>query len=480
VLTPYVQATGADLYLVPAAGGASQRLVEGAAYPAWSPDGREIAFQSNRSGSWDIWCVASQGGQPRPVTADDEIDYMPSWSPDGRWIAFASSSGLRFAPADGSARPRLLLDARVSILSPKWSPDGRWIYFSWYQAGTAPSLWRIAFSPELAAGDAAGSIERISLGESSDASLALGGGGRLLAWSKVEYAPDIWELDVASGDLRQVTDTSCGEDYPHLSPDGRTLLVESSCGGGTGLWTIDLVDGARERLTPPETLARWPRWSPDGGSILYTSEERGSPVQLMTRSRRALDARPLLSISEEYKGNLTAPQWAPDGRRVTVTASLNPAGSEIDLLVVDRESLESAVVYQARGRIAGFPTFDSDGSVIFLHVEDDAEPRQLWAVPSRGGEPRQITHGELELSHPQGTPARPGEILVVVDHKNLALVSESTGDLTYLTRFDDSTVMIDYPSWGPDGRKVHFSLNRRVGDLYLIENPQPAAGNARE
>jgi eukaryotic-like serine/threonine-protein kinase len=480
LLTPYVQANGADLYLVPAAGGASQRLVENGAYPAWSPDGREIAFQSDRSGQWKIWRVSAQGGEPRPVTSDAEIDFMPSWSPDGRWIAFASTSGLRVAPADGSAPPHELLTARTAILAPRWSDDGRWIYFSWYRDGTMPSLWRLAFEPGAAGGTPA-RLERISLGESSDVGVAIGAGGRLLAWSKVEYAPDIWELDPASGSLRQITDTSCAEDYPHLAPDGRTLLVESSCGGGTGLWTIDLVAGTRERLTPPEIVARWPRWSPDGDTLAYVSQTEGGVVDLMLRFRRGLDARPLLPPTTPGERALLAPQWSPDGERLVFLGSASESFSTVGYLAtVDVASRAERIVYDPQELGLGFPTFAGDGAAILFQLEGDGESRQLWSVAASGGEPRRITRGTLELSHPQTTPARPGEILVVVDHENLALVSERTGELTFVTHLDDSTLVVDYPSWGPDGKKVYFSISRRIGDLYLIENPEPAGATSGE
>ena len=58
----------------------------------------------------------------------------------------------------------------------------------------------------------------------------------------------------------------------------------------------------------------------------------------------------------------------------------------------------------------------------------------------------------------------------MIDHKNLAVLSVATGELEYLTDYDDSMVIVDYPSWSPDASKVCFSLTRKVGDLILIES----------
>jgi hypothetical protein len=66
--------------------------------------------------------------------------------------------------------------------------------------------------------------------------------------------------------------------------------------------------------------------------------------------------------------------------------------------------------------------------------------------------------------------ADPDRILVVVDHKNLALLSVAKGTLEPLTRFDQSTPYVDYPSLSKDGTKVLFSMTLRTGDLFLLEN----------
>jgi Tol biopolymer transport system component len=94
-------------------------------------------------------------------------------------------------------------------------------------------------------------------------------------------------------------------------------------------------------------------------------------------------------------------------------------------------------------------------------------------VPVEGGEASEISKGNTrELSHPQWSPRDPDRVLVVVDHKNLATLSVATGTVIPLTRYDDSTRYVDYPSWSPDGRKVYFSMTRTVGDLVLLDNPE--------
>ena len=91
----YLSSSGGDIYLVPALGGTAARLVEDAHYPSWSPDGKRIAFMSNREGRIKLWTVAADGGAPERLTKGATIDYQPAWSPDGKWIAYGSGDPSR-------------------------------------------------------------------------------------------------------------------------------------------------------------------------------------------------------------------------------------------------------------------------------------------------------------------------------------------------------------------------------------------------
>ena len=82
-----------------------------AAHPDWSPISDEIVYQSPVSGSWDLYLVSVEGGEPQQLTADGGVEGLPAWSPDGQWIAYVSYDGaiwsLRLISRDG-ADDRLL------------------------------------------------------------------------------------------------------------------------------------------------------------------------------------------------------------------------------------------------------------------------------------------------------------------------------------------------------------------------------------
>jgi serine/threonine protein kinase/Tol biopolymer transport system component len=115
---------------------------------AFSPDGRNIAFASERSGSGEIWLANADGGAPRPLTSlgvDDIWNSTPVWSPDGEWIAFAAriagNQDVYVVPAEGGVPRRLTTDpAGDWVLG--WSADGHWVHVDSDRDGKS-GPWRV-------------------------------------------------------------------------------------------------------------------------------------------------------------------------------------------------------------------------------------------------------------------------------------------------------------------------------------------------
>jgi DNA-binding winged helix-turn-helix (wHTH) protein/dipeptidyl aminopeptidase/acylaminoacyl peptidase len=96
----------------------------------WSPDGRYIAYSSDRGGKYDIWIQQISGGDPIQITKGPDQNWMPDWSPDGRYIAYRSEEGeggIYITPALGGAG----LQRKITSFGyfPHWSPDGSRIVF---------------------------------------------------------------------------------------------------------------------------------------------------------------------------------------------------------------------------------------------------------------------------------------------------------------------------------------------------------------
>ena len=108
-------------------------------YPRLSPDGREVAFYSVRSGNRDVWVLGMDGGGELQLTSYPGIDCCPSWSPDGSRLVYASSRPTREfyeVPRQGG-EPRFIHRTNKLASVAEWAPDGKWLAFP------EDGLWRI-------------------------------------------------------------------------------------------------------------------------------------------------------------------------------------------------------------------------------------------------------------------------------------------------------------------------------------------------
>jgi dipeptidyl aminopeptidase/acylaminoacyl peptidase len=174
--------------------------------PAWAPDGRSIAFTSNRTANpddnynTDIWVVTADPAQApaeaRPVTRGDGPDQSPAWSPDGRSIAHTTVSDaaamlyatfhLAVSSADGGGTRVLTADLDRMIFSPRFSPDGKHLWFLLEDSGEQ-NLARIR--PQ------GGRIERVIGGEQVVSAFAPGADGAVAALiSTPRMPPEVFRL----------------------------------------------------------------------------------------------------------------------------------------------------------------------------------------------------------------------------------------------------------------------------------------------
>src|SRR5262249_28418166 len=103
-------------------------------FPAWTPDGKQVVFASDRGGRTNLWLTDVRGGKPRQLTDSPATDTAPCWSPDGKKIVFArdgkGNPHLCVSGADGSTLRALSADDGAVDLDPAWSPDGKSIAFA--------------------------------------------------------------------------------------------------------------------------------------------------------------------------------------------------------------------------------------------------------------------------------------------------------------------------------------------------------------
>ena len=317
---------GGGVFVMGATGESRRRVADFGYWPAWSPDGRELALASevldgpnSRNSLSELWVVHVDSGERRRVTEQDAMG--PAWSPDGRRIAFWGLRGDSFqrdlwsVAADGSesaagAAVTIFDDAPLDW-APKYSADGRWLYFLSTRGGTF-NLWRVPVDPQT--GGRRGEPEPITAPSSSVWPFSLSADGRRLVFTDRNVEGQILRapFDLArrqlAGPATAVFSGSFELREQKLSPDGEWILFVNE----DLPQHLHLVrpDGSGYRqLTEGTDRNRQGEWSPRGDWIVFqTNRTENSLAAIRPDGGGRLD----LPVGRA----LTTPRWSPDGGRI--------------------------------------------------------------------------------------------------------------------------------------------------------------------
>jgi Tol biopolymer transport system component len=182
------------------AAGPATKLISssrGDAGPHISPDGKQLAFQSERSGNWEMWVTDRDASNPVQLSSfRGPLVGTPSWAPDSRRIVFdvraSGKSELYIVNLEGGA-PKRFPTGTASASNPFWSPDGRWIYFSTERPDT---IWKAPVE--------GGASVRLVEGEGKIWPQASVDGKRVFFYKMVNGHSESWSASVDGGDEQPV------------------------------------------------------------------------------------------------------------------------------------------------------------------------------------------------------------------------------------------------------------------------------------
>ena len=322
------------LYIVASAGGSPRKVVDGDAVQPWfSPSGQRIVYWSNTGGQRDIYTVDAAGGKAVAVTNDAAIDWSPVWSPDGRFIYFSSDRGgamnlWRIAIDSSSGAPigppePVTSGVQASAGIPRFSKDGSRLVFRSRIASVNPAA--IPFDPlTLRAGTPTLLDTQNNVRLPSDVSPD----GKQIAYFSIgERQEDIF-VGPPGGTIRRITDDAPRDRGAVFTPDGRSLIFYSNREGKWGAWTIGVDGGGLRKIVIPAGGAVYPFVSPKGDTIVFVGDDGRSAFTAPVSSASPVQPTPLRggSVGGKY---FTAMSWSSDGARLTgylVTESGRPAG----------------------------------------------------------------------------------------------------------------------------------------------------------
>ena len=360
-----------------------------AAFPAWSRDGRFIAFRHQLDDVQKmhaISVVSAAGGPSRQLWSGDLILARGlDWSPDGGYLV---SSGR----APGTRQHRLLLltvaTGKIEWLTsplegsddsyPVFSPDGRAVAFV-RNAGTDPGIYLLRLDTRVPG--------RVMAAQSTLKRLAWSSAGQHLFFASEEGPGKdrLWKMSVPGGQVEPVSGTSAGASEPSIAKrGGRLVFLQSTL--DRNLYRADVDGDSRqsiERLPGTIRSETHPDISPDGARLAFVSDRTGHS-EIWTADARGADPRMVTSL----KSVTRHPRWAPDGQRLAFVG-LNAGSSNHDIYVVQgagggiRRLTDEPSTEQ-------WPTWSRDGRWIYF-TSDRTGIWQIWKVSDTGGLAVQVT-----------------------------------------------------------------------------------------
>jgi len=387
--------------------------------PAWSPDGREVAFTTNMTGRFNLWKVSAGGGWPIQLLESEDRQSGAVWSPDGKWIVFEQDFGggelydLFAIPSDGGAPINLTNTREVSESNAHWSPDG--------------SLLAISYRP------------------------------------KASSTTDVALLEWKSRRVRKITQEPTKNHEWHAaiwSADGKTIYAERNNAGYTDsdVYSIDVTTGRQENLTPHqgEVVYSVSSVSPDGHTLLITSNEKGG-----------YDNVALLDVLSKRRTWVTDAKWAasagafsPDSRSFTYTLN---ADGRTDIYLVDRNSGHRSKLPFPEGinYPAGNPTaYAPSGDRMLVSHQSSTEPADLWVYDVATQKLRQLSYSAVASLSPSRLPASQLVHYQTFDGKTISAFLWVPFNL----KRDGSNPGIVLPHGGPTGQTVD-SFNKTAAAL---------------
>ncbi len=461
-----------DLYLLPIGGGEAKRITSGPAWdcqPRFSPDGKQVAFISDRGGSDNIWLLDLASGKFRAVT--QETDWQlgsPAWSPDGNYLVarkfgpypgaddFIRGVALWMYHKDGGKGVELVKGRGETTINTgaSFAPDGHTLYFS-----SHPDRF---------------------------------------GYDKPTGRFQIFTFDTTTGEVRTLTSHYGGSLRPIVSPDGRYLVYARRHDAATGLrvrdlktqeehWLAAAVQRDDQQGFASDDVFPGYAFTPDSKAVVFTASGKIHKVDIATKAVTPIPFTAKVEqelgprITANYKvsdGLLTARQirWtnqSPDGKRLVFSAVgkiwvadlihvvTRGGTNEFPSIVADRPRRVTSTPPGAGREYE--PVFSPDGKWIAYVSWSDAEGGHLWKAPAEGGEPVRLSGIPAYYASPRWSPDGEKILFVMGSARDWLAQDEGVIALRWMPAAGGESREIvklpggyQAPSFSADGTRVYY------------------------
>jgi serine/threonine protein kinase/Tol biopolymer transport system component len=458
---------GGGIFIMGATGEAARRITTSCFNPAWSPDSKKLVCGSesvnftptSRGQLSELWIVEAESGQRKLLLAADGV--QPSWSPHGNRIAYWGMDGESAqrdiwtidpnAPDPSKTITRVTNDLAVDW-NPVWSPDGQHLYFG-SDRGGAMNLWRVRVDEE--SGEPRGEAEPVTVPARFSAHYSIGKLGTRMLYASIDQRES---LRIVGFD--PVTGATVGNARPVIggtflvfssavSPDGRFAAVTNR-GGQEDLFVVEIATGEIRQLTDDVARDRGVFWSPDGAKIYFYSQRDDNRYEIWCINA---DGSNLTRVTHTTGRSVWYPAVSPDGKKL---ACYNDEHTFLLDLTVPGAPLEQLPATH-QGSRPSFNAWSPDGTM--LAGELRGRPGVVvYTVADRTYRPV-TTAGNRPLWLPGGK-----EILYSENGK-LRIVHVETGAIRDVA----TTLGITGQSITPDARWMIYSDRQVEADVWMSE-----------
>jgi Tol biopolymer transport system component/DNA-binding winged helix-turn-helix (wHTH) protein len=469
--------TGYSIFVVPELGGTPKLIhTNSTKFPqhigishifSWSPDGGQLAISSVSPslGRPAISLVSLSDLSVRAISSPppDFSDGLPSFSPDGKAIAFIRSSGpgvvddVYVIPANGGDARRITFDNRMIASAPAWAPDGGDIIFVSGRAGVS-TLWRVSAS--------GGIPRRVEGVGTSVTSPAISLGGNRLAYTSVSWQLNLWSVQLATPAHilhrpQLLFASKGGTGFAHYSADGKRIAFESDQSGYDEIWTMNNDGSDPQQLTFLRGESGTPHWSYDGRFVAfdYRPAER-SEIYVVNYSggqARLLPTNP--------GGNNTVPSWSRDGKWIYFASSRGNKAAQI----WKAHFPDGGAIQLTQGG-GTYPIEGADG---FVYYSKELTSDEIWKISVDGGAESLVLKapGQLEC-FPCNTALAPTGIYLISQKPGQARMVSfyDFAKKTMTTVFALEKFALN-PALSPDGKfLIYVQLDQHDSTLMLVNN----------
>lgn len=448
-----------------------------------SPNEDRIVYSSGSDERLHIYVMNLGGGQPVQVTSDETSDEYPIWLPDGNRIIYSSKRNDIYqtciAYVDEKRSEQLNLDLQDTLISDV-SSDGSKLLF--YQSREESDVWRI------------GMDDKVETRVTSDYGLEfwpdVSPDGKSMVFQSTREFKHLLEGTItvrSANDGQEVKVTSNGFS-PSFSPNGEKLAFLRDSGDRITLWTVGRNGEDERQLTEDEVgfsgFSQTPfnrvqvkdySWSPDGGRLIYCAKKEGLwniweiPVDGGKPRQVSNNTNPATTFS--------CPLFTPDGKRIAFTSGTGrtaDAKKITSLMLVDGEKAEDAFSSESAFRLIGRKQLD--GLVIAIPKDKpSAKPIKVKiALVSPGRSTVDIA--SIESAYFYNIRLSPdGERIAFVTRPEagadgIRIISTSGGGNIRLTANTNPNEYISEIAWSPDSRTIYYGKQRQTRMISMIEH----------